>query len=78
MTDFPESDWKKLRTIKPKALDRYCRRVLDRLRATLNAPQEIDAHQVYLNTLTMLHSMAESYSKPRFSGTGAIIKVFNN
>jgi len=31
-----------------------------------------------MTTLTMLHSMAESHSKPRFSGTGAIIKMFNN
>jgi hypothetical protein len=54
MTDFPESDWKKLRIIKLKALDRYCRRVLDHLRVTLNAPQETNAHQIYLDTYRII------------------------
>ncbi len=47
MSDFPESDWKKLRALKPKALDRYCNRVLDRVQSTINTLDK-SSHQKYL------------------------------
>lgn len=45
--DFPESDWKVLRAVKPAALDRYCERVMDEFRAAMD---DLDgsAHERYL------------------------------
>ena len=54
MNMFPESDWKKLRALKPKALDRYCNRVLDRIQNRINAPQQ-NAHQKYLDIYRGIH-----------------------
>ena len=48
MNGFPESDWKKLRAIKPKALERYCNRVLARMSATISQSNQ-SAHQTYLD-----------------------------
>ena len=55
MDKFPESDWKKLRALKPNALDRYCNRVLERIQAVMDRPRAQNAHQIYLETFDIIH-----------------------
>jgi hypothetical protein len=52
--DFPESDWKILRELKPILLDRFCKRVLEELVNLAAAAGESD-HQRYLSVYKHLH-----------------------
>jgi hypothetical protein len=52
--DFPESDWKILRELKPLLLDRFCKRVLDELVKLAEATGE-SHHERYLNVDNRLH-----------------------
>lgn len=45
---FPERDWKTLSRLKPLALDRLCRRILDEARAIIAGAAEGEHHRVYL------------------------------
>ncbi|WP_420628903.1 hypothetical protein [Candidatus Leptofilum sp.] len=48
MRKLPESDWKKLRRIREKALDRFCTRVLLQVHAKSDANHLEEAHKSYL------------------------------
>lgn len=48
MRELPESDWKKLRSIREKALARFCTRVLSQIHSK-SAPDHFEeAHKTYL------------------------------
>ena len=48
---IPENDWKKLRTIRPLALQRFCNRTLLALKEQLQKEETLDdAHETYLQT----------------------------
>lgn len=46
MSDFPESDWKKFRTLHKVALDRFCTGVLDEA-AGITADRQPSNHEAY-------------------------------
>lgn len=50
---FPESDWKRLRTIRVEALERYCRQVLDECHEILHGT-EGSAHDRYLRLFELM------------------------
>ncbi len=57
MGDFPEADWKVLRSLKDLALERFCKRVLDEL-APLAVGEEGSPktyHQRYLEAFKVIH-----------------------
>ncbi len=62
MRNFPESDWKKLRALKPNALDRFCARVLDRLQTTITPLPQQNAHQKYLDVWRIMREDDELLS----------------
>jgi hypothetical protein len=45
---LPETDWKQLTRLKPLALERLCRRILEEAQALIAAAGEGDSHRVYL------------------------------
>lgn len=45
--DIPERDWKKLRSLKPIVLDRFCARVLDECSELIGTPGQTN-HERYL------------------------------
>lgn len=49
MRKIPESDWKKLRVIREKALKRFCERVLSEINVKINSEDIKDSHAVYLD-----------------------------
>jgi len=51
--DFPESDWKVLRDVKPAALDRYCERVMDECRKVMDDGSG-SAHERYLRLFKLM------------------------
>ncbi|WP_028240968.1 hypothetical protein [Stutzerimonas azotifigens] len=52
--NIPESDWKKLRELKPVALDRLCARILAECVGIASNDSET-AHQRYLQMYRVLH-----------------------
>jgi hypothetical protein len=44
---LPETDWKKLTRLKPLALERLCRRILEEAQVLIAAAGEGDSHRVY-------------------------------
>lgn len=49
MKKIPEADWKKLRTVRSTALDRFCRRIISGLASkTAQRKPVTDAHAQYL------------------------------
>lgn len=48
MRNFPESDWKILSRLKPLALERLCRRILQEADGILDRAQEGGSHSAYL------------------------------
>lgn len=51
---FAESDWKRLRKIRPLALERLCQRILQQT-ASLCADESQSHHQRYLNVYKHIH-----------------------
>ncbi len=47
-TSFPERDWRYLSRLKPIALERLCRRILDEAQAVIATRVEQGAYQAYL------------------------------
>lgn len=50
---FPESDWKKFRVVRERALERFCERVLANAGACIQSPGET-AHERYLRLFKLL------------------------
>jgi len=48
MKGFPEKDWKVLRRLKPLALERLTRRILDGAQAIIASAEEGESHDTYL------------------------------
>lgn len=57
--NFPESDWKTLSRLKPLALDRLCRRILQKSGNILDRAQEGGHHQAYLSLYKHIHASDE-------------------
>jgi hypothetical protein len=53
--NFPEPDWKTLSRLKPLALDRLCRRILQESSAIIARAQEGEHHRVYLDLYRHIH-----------------------
>ncbi len=53
--DFPEPDWKTLSRLKPLALDRLCRRILDKSGKIIARVRDGEHHQVYLGLYRHIH-----------------------
>jgi hypothetical protein len=51
--NFPESDWKLLRSLHPAALERYCARVLDEC-AVVMRYDKLSAHDRYLRLVRLI------------------------
>ena len=51
--NFPESDWKRLRSLRRAALERYCARVLDEC-AVVMRDDKLSAHDRYLRLVRLL------------------------
>ena len=51
--DFPESDWKVLRSVKEAALNRLCERILDECRTVMD-DRGMSAHQRYLKLFKLI------------------------
>lgn len=51
--DFPEADWKVLRSVKDAALNRLCERILDECRRVMDAPNGT-AHERYLRLFELI------------------------
>lgn len=45
---LPETDWKQLTRLKPLALERLCRRILQEAQALIASAGEGDSHRAYL------------------------------
>jgi hypothetical protein len=56
--DFPESDWKVLRSVKPDALNRFCERVMDECRAVMD-DRNGTAHERYLRLFKLVQERDE-------------------
>jgi hypothetical protein len=54
--NFPESDWKTLSRLKPLALDRLCRRILQEAGGILDRAQEGGHHRAYLELFKHIQS----------------------
>lgn len=52
---FPEKDWKYLSQLKPLALERLCRRILDKAQAMIAEAGEGEHHRVYLALYRYIH-----------------------
>ncbi|MES2790527.1 MAG: hypothetical protein V4719_13025 [Planctomycetota bacterium] len=55
--DIPEADWKLLSKLKPLALDRLCRRILDEIGAV--AADSKSSHERYLAIYTLVQKSDE-------------------
>ena len=51
--DFPESDWKVLRSVKDAALNRLCERILDECRGVMDDAR-LTPHQRYLRLFELI------------------------
>lgn len=51
--DFPEADWKVLRSVKDAALNRLCERILDECRGVMDDPA-LTPHQRYLKMFKLI------------------------
>jgi hypothetical protein len=58
MRTIPETDWKKLRSLKTRALDDACRRILDAV-AQLVQQRDGREHEVYLALYELIHKQDE-------------------
>lgn len=55
MSDFKESDWKYMRSMKKTLLDRLCNRILDNIQAESNVvKREPDVHEQYLKVYRLI------------------------
>ncbi len=52
---FPEPDWKVLSRLKPLALERLCRRILDEAQAIIAGAAEGESHRAYLTLYRRIH-----------------------
>lgn len=52
---FPEPDWKVLARLKPLALERLCRRILDEAQAIIANTAEGESHPAYLRLYRHIH-----------------------
>jgi hypothetical protein len=60
MSDFIESDWKYLRSMKKTLLDRLCNRILDNMQAECNLEKrEPDVHEQYLKIYRLIKKWDE-------------------
>jgi hypothetical protein len=58
--NFPESDWKILSRLKPLALDRLCRRILQEAGGILDRAKEGESHSAYLDLYRHIHANDET------------------
>jgi hypothetical protein len=65
-----ESDWKLFRQLRPRALDRFCQRVLDEV-SRLTADTDKSSHERYLAVFKLLQQrddeLADTFNNPRRS-----------
>jgi hypothetical protein len=57
--DFPESDWNTLSRLKPLALERLCKRILQESGNILDHAQEGEHHHAYLSLYKHIHASDE-------------------
>lgn len=70
MEPFPESDWKTFRRLQEKALERFCKRILDEVE-TIRADGSRSHHQRYLAVYRLLQKrdreLGDAFNDPRRS-----------
>jgi len=68
--DFPESDWKIFRELRPLALERFCMRVLEKIEPMIR-DGSISQHERYLKVFRFLRDrddeIAHAFNDPRRS-----------
>jgi mRNA degradation ribonuclease J1/J2 len=76
--DFKESDWKVLRQLRPIALDRFCRRVLDEIQRVI-ADTSRSSHERYLEVYDLTRrrdrELADAFNDMRRSR--AFVRLLN-
>ena len=60
--DFPEADWKVLRSVKDAALNRLCERILDEGRRVMD-DRSLSAHQRYLKLFKLIQRRDDDIAK---------------
>lgn len=53
MTHIPESDWKKFKPLRDKALERMCYRILSEISSTMN-DETLSSHEQYLKIYSLI------------------------
>jgi hypothetical protein len=70
MQDFPESDWKVFRELRERALERFCKRVLEEMEL-IRADESRSHHSRYLSVYRLLRDrdrqLADAFNAPRRS-----------
>ena len=70
MQNFPESDWKAFRELREKALERFCKRVLDEI-AIIQGDESRSCHNRYLAVFELLgdrdRQLTNAFDTPRRS-----------
>lgn len=68
--DFPESDWKVFRELRPIALERFCKRTLEQVQTILGDGSRTH-HERYLHVFRLLRTrddeLAHAFNDPRRS-----------
>lgn len=77
MKHIKESDWKRLRDLKPIALDRFCTRVLSDVERVC-ADSTVTAHQRYLAVYELIHERDKElgYMFDGLSRSSVTMKLF--
>ena len=60
MAEIRESDWKVLRSLKPIALERFCRRALEKIQSAASEASST-AHERYLLVIASLNGKTRSW-----------------
>jgi hypothetical protein len=77
MRGIKESDWKRLRELKPIALDRFCSRVLSEV-AGASSDSAATSHQRYLTVYKLIHDQDKELARmfddlKRSNATGKLL-----
>jgi len=75
--EISEKDWRRLRDMKPRLVDRYCEQILQDIEEELSRPREKNAHEIYLKIYRLIEErdkvLGEEFSDHRRSN--ALIKI---
>jgi hypothetical protein len=75
--EIAEKDWRHLRDMKPRLVDRYCEQILRDIEEELSRPRKENAHEIYLKIYRLIEKqdkvLGEEFSD--FKRSNALIKI---